>query len=124
LKDDAIATPRVGILNLHTSLLPRYRGASPIQTAVAEGERETGVTLMRIVRALDAGPVADVERVAIDALDTALDVEEKLAQACVPLLARALPRVAAGELAFQEQDHTAATFCRRLAKSDGALDFN
>ncbi|MBX3751555.1 MAG: methionyl-tRNA formyltransferase [Opitutaceae bacterium] len=123
LPDEFIAGPRLGTLNLHTSLLPRYRGASPIQTAVACGETETGVTLMRIVRQLDAGPVADVERVAIAPLDTALAVEAKLSEACVPLLARALPRIATGELKFVEQDHAAATFCRRLVKTDGGLDF-
>lgn len=123
LPDDFIATPRLGTLNLHTSLLPKYRGASPIQTAVASGERETGVTLMRIVRQLDAGPLADAERVAIAPRDTALDVEQKLAAACVPLLARALPALAAGTLTFTEQDHAAATFCRKLRKEDGALDF-
>lgn len=123
LRDDFIATPRLGTLNLHTSALPKYRGASPIQTAIASGERETAVTLMRIVKRLDAGPVADRERVAIDALDTALEVEAKLAAACVPLLARALPRLAASTLAFAEQDERAATYCRKLQKEDGVLDF-
>lgn len=123
LPDDFIATPRLGTLNLHTSLLPKYRGASPIQTAVASGERETGVTLMRIVRQLDAGPLADAERIAIAPRDTALDVEQKLSAACVPLLARTLPALAAGTLPFTEQDHAAATFCRKLRKDDGALDF-
>lgn len=123
LRDDFIVTPRLGTLNLHTSLLPKYRGASPIQTAIACGERETGVSLMRIVRRLDAGPVADAERVAIDPLDTALDVEAKLSAACVPLLRRALPRIAAGALPFAEQSEGAATFCRKLTKEDGALDF-
>lgn len=124
LRDEFIATPRLGTLNLHTSVLPSYRGASPIQTAIASGERETGVTLMRIVRRLDAGPVADVERVAIAPLDTALDVEAKLAAGCVPLLARALPRLANGTLAFVEQDESRATFCRKLTKEDGGLDFS
>ncbi|AHF92831.1 methionyl-tRNA formyltransferase [Opitutaceae bacterium TAV5] len=124
LREAFIATPRLGTLNLHTSLLPEYRGASPIQTAIACGERETGVTLMRIVRQLDAGPVADVERVPVGPRDTALDVEQRLAAACVPLLARALPRLAAGTLAFAEQDHAAATFCRKLSKTDSALDFS
>ncbi|MBI5767728.1 MAG: methionyl-tRNA formyltransferase [Verrucomicrobia bacterium] len=124
LRDDFIATPRLGTLNLHTSLLPKYRGASPIQTAVASGERETGVTLMRIVRKLDAGPVADAERVGIGPLDTALDVEAKLSAACVPLVARALPKLARGELAFREQDEAAVTFCRKLTKEDGVLDFS
>lgn len=123
LRDAFIATPRLGTLNLHASILPRYRGASPIQTAVAQGERETGVSLMRIVRRLDAGPVADIERVPIGRLDTALDIEAKLSAACVPLLARALPRLQDGSLEFVPQDDTAATFCRRLTKDDGALDF-
>ncbi len=123
LRDAFINTPRLGTLNLHTSLLPKYRGASPIQTAVASGERETGVTLMRIVAALDAGPIADVERVTIEPRDTALSVEAKLSAACVPLVARALPRLAAGTQTFQEQDHAAATFCRKLEKTDGVLDF-
>ncbi len=123
LRSETIATSRLGTLNLHTSILPRYRGASPIQTATACGDAETGVTLMRIVPALDAGPVADVQCVPINPLDTAADVEIKLAQACVPLLARCLPAVAAGTQSFTEQDATRATFCRKLEKADGVLDF-
>lgn len=124
LRDEFIATPRLGTLNFHTSILPKYRGASPIQSAVAAGETETGVTLMRIVRRLDAGPVADVERVAIGQLDTAAEVEARLAVACVPLLARALPALVAGALPFREQDESAATYCRKLAREDGGLDFH
>lgn len=124
LRDGFMHTPRLGMLNLHTSLLPRYRGASPIQSAIASGERETGVTLMRIVRRLDAGPAADVERVKIGALDTAADVGAKLGAACVPLLRRALPRLAPGALDFVAQDDAAATYCRKLTKDDGAVDFS
>lgn len=123
LRDEFIGTPRLGMLNLHTSLLPKYRGASPIQSAIASGDRATGVTLMRIVRRLDAGPVADVERVNIGALDTAGEVEVRLAQACVGLLARALPRLAEGTLSFAPQDEAAASHCRKLQKEDGVLDF-
>jgi methionyl-tRNA formyltransferase len=124
LRDEFIGAPRLGTLNLHASLLPRYRGASPIQAAVAAGERETGMSLMRIVRELDAGPVADVERVGISPLDTAIDVERKLAAASIGLVARALPRLADESLAFAAQDASLATFCRRLAKADGVLDFS
>jgi len=124
LRDDFIAVPRLGTLNLHASLLPRYRGASPIQSSVASGDRETGMTLMRIVRELDAGPVADVERVSISPLDTALEVEGRLAAAAIPLVARALPPLARGGLVFQPQDAAGASFCRRLAKTDGVLDFS
>jgi methionyl-tRNA formyltransferase len=123
LKDDFIAAPRMGTLNLHASILPRHRGASPIQTAIAGGDTETGVTLMRVVRRLDAGPVADVERVKIGPLDTALDLEKKLSAACVPLLARTLPRLGSGSLEFSAQDDRLATHCRRLVKEDGRLDF-
>lgn len=123
LKQDMIDTPRLGTLNLHTSILPKYRGASPIQTATACGDRETGVTLMKLVLQLDAGPMADVERVGIAPLDTAAEVETKLAQACVPLLARCLPVIAAGNQVFTPQDAATATFCRRLEKADAVLDF-
>lgn len=124
LRQSFIDTPRLGTLNLHASLLPKYRGASPIQTAIAMGERETGVSLMRIVRALDAGPVADRETVRIERRDTALQIEAKLAQACVPLLERNLAALASENLVFEEQDHANATFCRRLIKGDGVLDFS
>ena len=123
LRDDFIGTLRLGMLNLHTSRLPKYRGASPIQSAIASGDAETGVTLMRIVRRLDAGPVADIETVSIGALDTAAEIESRLGQACVPLLARTLPQLAAGTLAFTPQDDAAATYCRKLTKEDGGLDF-
>jgi methionyl-tRNA formyltransferase len=123
LKDDFIAAPRLGTLNLHASILPKYRGASPIQTAVAQGETETGITLMRVVRKLDAGPVADLARVPIALSDTALDVERKLAAECVPLLARALPLLRDGTLTFVPQEGERATYCRPLVKEDGRLDF-
>jgi methionyl-tRNA formyltransferase len=123
LRQEVIDTPALGTLNLHTSVLPAYRGASPIQAAIADGEISTGVTLMRMVRELDAGPVADVERVVIGPLDTAAEVEAKLAKACVPLLARCLPLITAGLQVFTPQDASRATFCRRLEKADGVLDF-
>lgn len=123
LRDEFIGTLRLGMLNLHTSVLPKYRGASPIQSAIASGDRATGVTLMRIVRRLDAGPVAGVEHVGIGALDTGADVEARLGQSCVPLLARSLPRLAAGMLSFAPQDEAAASYCRKLRKEDGVLDF-
>ena len=123
LRDDFIATPRLGTVNLHASILPKYRGASPIQSAVAMGEVETGVSLMRIVRRLDAGPVADIEPVGIESLDTALEIETKLAAACLPLLNRTLEKIRSATLEFVPQDEGAATFCRRLVKDDGVLDF-
>lgn len=123
LRDAFIETPRLGTLNLHASILPHFRGASPIQSAVLNGDAETGISLMRIVRELDAGPVADIEKVSIDPRDTALAIEAKLAGACTPLVARNLAALANETLEFVEQEHATATFCRKLTKADGALDF-
>jgi methionyl-tRNA formyltransferase len=124
LRDELIAVPRIGTLNLHASLLPRYRGASPIQAAIASGDGGTGMTLMRIVRELDAGPVGDTEPVAISPLDTASELEAKLASAAVALASRTLPLLGRGELSFRAQDRGRASFCRRLDKADGVLDFS
>ncbi len=124
LRQEVIDTPRLGTFNLHTSILPAYRGASPIQTAICCREKETGVTLMRMVLRLDAGPVADVERVSIEPRETAADLERKLGQACVPLLGRCLPRIADGTQELTSQDESKATYCRRLEKTDGVLDFH
>jgi len=124
LREPFIAAPRLATLNLHCSLLPKYRGASPIQSAIASGERMTGVSLMKIVRQLDAGPVADREPVPIGPLDTAAEIEAAMAEACQTVLARALPRLARGELDFAEQDHAGSSYCRRLLKEDGALDWH
>lgn len=123
LSQTLIDTPLLGIWNLHTSLLPKYRGASPIQCAVASGDAETGVSLMKLVREMDAGPVLDVERVRIGDEDTALDIEGRLAAACAPLLERGLPAVHGGEFELVEQDRARASFVRKLGKEDGELDF-
>ncbi len=82
------------------------------------------MTLMRIVRELDAGPLGGAERIAISPLDTAREVEARLAAAAVPLVARSLPILGRGELEFRAQDGALASFCRRLDKSDGVLDFS
>ena len=112
------------MLNFHGSILPDYRGASPVETAIAMEEQETGVCLMQVEREMDAGAVADCERVRIEDADTALDVRAKVGAAVVPLLQRNLKKALSGELEFEAQDHSKATFCRKIYKSDAALDFN
>ncbi len=124
LSQSLIDVPPRGIWNLHTSLLPKYRGASPIQSAIASGENETGVSLMRIVREMDAGPVLDVEKVSINNTDTFIEIENKLAQACVPLLERNLEKIFSGESNPKPQVDSESTYVRKLTKDDGTLDFN
>lgn len=115
--------PEHGMLNFHGSILPDYRGASPVETAIAMGDKETGVCLMRVVREMDAGCVADSEHVRIEDLDTSEDVRAKVGEAVVPLLRRNLKAAISGVLQFEEQDDTRATFCRKIKKEDAALDF-
>ncbi len=115
--------PARGMLNFHGSILPAYRGASPVETALAMGEEETGVCLMQVVREMDAGAVADCERIPIRDSDTGPELRARVGQAAVPLLTRNLKAALAGALSSSPQDHSAATFCRKISKEDGALDF-
>lgn len=124
LRQDWIDAPRCGIWNLHASLLPRHRGASPIQGAIASGDKESGVTLMRIVPRLDAGPMLDAEKVRLDVFETAATLEQRLAACCVPLLERNFRSLFDSSVETREQDEDAVTFTRRLRKADGALDFH
>lgn len=124
LKRDLIECAPSGCFNLHASLLPAFRGASPIETALAMGERETGVTLMRVVPRMDAGPIVDVERVAIEREDTGQTLRSKIARSCVPLMNRNLSSLLADGVDECPQDETLATYCRKLTKLDGSLDFN
>jgi methionyl-tRNA formyltransferase len=109
--------------NLHASDLPRLRGASPIETAVAAGLRQTAVSFMRIIPAMDAGPVAEREFVSIGPEETAPELREKIAAACPRLLRRCLPALRKGTLAFADQEEREATYCRMIGRADAHLDF-
>lgn len=115
--------PRLGSINLHPSLLPALRGAAPIPWAVARGLSETGVTVMRMVEEMDAGPVLAQERVAIGDGETASELAGRLAEAGARLLARTVERIAAGQAAETEQDHEAATFAPPLARESARVDW-
>jgi methionyl-tRNA formyltransferase len=118
-----LQTPRLGLINVHASLLPKYRGASPIQRAVVNGDAETGVTIMRIVKALDAGPMlARVVR-PIGPDDSSDEVERDLATLGAELLVGVLAPLAAGAIVEVPQDETQATYAPRLTKEEGLLDF-
>lgn len=115
--------PDFGMLNFHGSLLPEYRGASPVETAIALGEKETGVCLMQIVKEMDAGGVADCERVMIASDATSPEVRQQMGVAVVPLLKRNLSKILSDELDFSEQNSELVTYCRKINKQDGAIDF-
>ncbi|MCF8564425.1 methionyl-tRNA formyltransferase [Alicyclobacillus tolerans] len=107
-----------GVLNIHASLLPRWRGAAPIQRAIMAGDETTGVTLMKTVLALDAGPVLGAEKVAIEPDDDTGTLHDKLAQAGADLLVRLLPQYLAGELIPVEQETTGITYAHRIGRED------
>jgi methionyl-tRNA formyltransferase len=123
LTDDVLAVPRLGMINVHASLLPNYRGAAPVHRAIVAGERETGVTIMRVVKALDAGPMLATVRRPI-ALDETSDlVERDLAQLGATLLVTSVDDLAVGRAVETPQDATQATYAHRLTKDDGVVDW-
>ncbi len=122
---DILALPKYGTLNLHPSLLPKLRGASPIRSAILEDMRETGVTIMLMDEELDHGPIVAQEPVAISENDwpmrgTALDL--LLAQSGGTLLAETIPEWMNDQITPKPQDHTQATFCGKITKDMGEID--
>jgi methionyl-tRNA formyltransferase len=123
LKQPVLDVPRLGVLNVHASLLPRWRGAAPIPAAILAGDTETGATIMKVVLALDAGPMLGTVRVPIADGDTAASLTPKVAEAGAALLMELLPRYVNGEITPVEQDETLATFAPQLKKDDGRIDW-
>ncbi len=119
-----IDLPRFGNINLHASLLPKYRGAAPIQWAIANGERLTGVTTMRIDAGLDTGSILQQKEIAIGPDDTAITLGPKLAEIGSELMADTLRGLLADKIKPQPQDHTRATLAPILKKEDGRIDFH
>jgi methionyl-tRNA formyltransferase len=119
-----LAVPRLGCINIHASLLPRWRGAAPIQRAILAGDSETGVCLMQMEAGLDTGPVLLERRTPIQADDTGGSLHDRLAQLGAEVLAEGLRRVLAGEtLASIAQPEVGATYAHKLDKAEAALDF-
>jgi methionyl-tRNA formyltransferase len=123
LPPDLLVVPRLGPWNVHASLLPKLRGAAPIQWAVIRGETSTGVSIMRMQEGLDTGPVAAQAMEPVAPTDTAGTLSDRLAKLGARLLVHTLPRIVDGSIALREQDHVAATLAPPLSKSDGQLDF-
>ncbi len=124
LRHEMLEVALRGTWNLHGSLLPKYRGASPVEAALVAGDRETGVSLMRMVLKMDAGPVAATARVPIQDTDTSSSLRERLAQACVPLLQRHLATLGSSTNSPTPQDEQQVTFTRKLTKADANVDFS
>jgi methionyl-tRNA formyltransferase len=111
-----------GIINVHPSLLPEYRGPTPIETAISDGKEVTGISIMQLVAKMDAGPVYAQERVRIEPNETKFDLYNKIVQISSELLSDALPNILSGSLTAQAQDDTRATYSRLLTKDDSWIN--
>jgi methionyl-tRNA formyltransferase len=115
--------PRLGTINVHASLLPKHRGATPIHAAILHGDAETGVTIIRLVPELDAGPMLGVVRTPILPKETTGELEARLAALAAPLTLEVLAQLEAGAARPIEQDHSLSTHAGKLSKADGAIDW-
>lgn len=123
LPSDVLAVPRLGCLNIHASLLPRWRGAAPVQRALLAGDAETGVAIMHMEAGLDTGPVYATERVPIGARDTAELLTARLAATGAQLLVATLARLERGAVVAVPQAADGVTYARKLDKREAAIDW-
>ncbi len=124
LPQTALDIPKFGCINVHGSLLPRWRGAAPIQRALMSGDKETGITIMRIIHKLDAGDMLHKESYLINANDTSGVLFDKLAVLGATGLAKVLAQMESGSLQAQQQDETLVTYAEKLTKNEATLDWS
>lgn len=124
LRPSVLGIPLLGCVNVHGSLLPRHRGASPIQASILAGDEETGVTVMMMDEGLDSGPILLQESMVLSGDETGGSLHDRLAALGGPLLLRALRGLEVGDLEARPQDDARATVCGLLGKDDGRLDWN
>ncbi len=122
IPESVLNIPKKGTLNVHPSLLPMYRGASPIETAILEDNKETGVTIMLMDKEMDHGPILEQEFVDITEWPKKIDLEKQFAEIGGELLSQIIPAWLAGEIIEQEQEHNYATFTKKIKKEDGLIE--
>ena len=124
LRQNVLDLPHYGCINVHASLLPRWRGASPIQMAIASGDRETGVTIMKMDTGIDTGDILSQKAAGINPEDTAVSLEKRLAEIGSELLLQTLPGYLSGDIQPTPQADEGATYAAMLNKEDGKLNFS
>jgi methionyl-tRNA formyltransferase len=123
LPPNILRTPPLGMINVHASLLPRWRGAAPVQRAILAGDRDTGVTIMRVVEALDAGPILAREATTIEPDETSRELEHRLAHLGAHLLVRTIVRLAFGDLVEVPQREESVTYASRIEKRESPVNW-
>jgi methionyl-tRNA formyltransferase len=123
LPPEALTLPRLGCLNIHASLLPRWRGAAPIQRAIEAGDAETGITIMQMDAGLDTGPMLLSRKIGITPEDTAASLHDKLARLGAEAIVEALAQLAAGDLPAEEQPEEGVTIARKISRAEAEIDW-
>ncbi len=123
LPEPVLDAPRLGCINIHASILPRWRGAAPIQCAIQAGDSETGVAIMQMEKGLDTGPVYLIERTPIAVDETGGSLHDRLSALGAEALMKALPGIADGTLSAQPQDDAQAVYAHKLQKSEAWIDW-
>ncbi|MBO4913139.1 MAG: methionyl-tRNA formyltransferase [Butyrivibrio sp.] len=123
LSQEILDIPKFGCVNIHASLLPKYRGAAPIQQAIIDGEEKTGVTIMQMAAGMDTGDILLQKEIPIDDNETGGGLFDKLSELGAELIVEALPKIERGELTPVPQDEALATKCGKLSKNMGKIDF-
>ena len=124
LSKPLLAIPPLGCINVHASLLPHHRGASPIQQALLENDEQTGISLMKMVEKMDAGPVYKKVELSINPEDDAPLLTEKLANLSANETPNILAHIVNGDLEASPQNEEEASYCQKISKADGLIDWN
>lgn len=124
LPEDIIKTPRLGTINIHYSLLPKYRGASPLESALLNGDTNTGISIQQMVFKLDSGPIIKEIEIPISINDTKDDLRKKLTILGGETLCDILPNISTEKITLKNQREEDATFCKKIKKEDGLIELN
>ncbi|MFA5931994.1 MAG: methionyl-tRNA formyltransferase [Candidatus Paceibacterota bacterium] len=122
IPENILNIPRLGSINIHYSLLPKYRGASPVESAILNGDTETGVTIQKMEYQMDSGPILSEEKVEILPNEKASELRKRLIKLGGELLIKTLPEFIAHNITEIKQDESKATFCKKIKKEDGLID--
>ncbi len=121
---EILEIPRYGFLNIHASLLPRWRGASPIQSAILAGDKETGITIMLLNEKMDEGPILTKSEIRSTKSETYKELEKKLSELGAELLIETIPKWINGEIKPRPQDNSKTIYCKKITKEDGLINWN
>ncbi len=122
LPETLLDIPRLGMINVHYSLLPKYRGATPVESAILNGDQETGVAIQKMAFALDAGDIIEKQKVTINPNETAPDLRNRLNEIAKGLLVKTIKELSGNSASYEKQDDSQATLCKKIKKEDGLID--